>query len=181
MPGRTPPAPRAALSDTAQTLLGVGHVLTIGGVKRAELRADSALVNEAVDHVELRAVRIMFFSPIGDTLSSAAAPAATYNLRTLQVALHGGATVTSRAGSQLTTARIVYDAAADRLFGDTTYTIGSRSGKGFEADPALRSVRAPKPPAAPGTAPASGRAGAPKRGRATATPGGAAAGTRPPG
>ena len=156
MPGRTPPKAPTVLSDTAQVALGVTHVLTLAGVKRAEVRADSGLFNEAVDHVELRNVRVMFFSPLGDTLSNATAPAATYNLRSMQVTLRGGATVISRGGGQLIAPRMVYDATADRLSGDTTYTLsggaGTRTGKNFEADPALRSVRAPKP-AAPATAP----------------------------
>jgi hypothetical protein len=172
MPGRTPPAPRAALSDTAQVALGVGHVLTVAGVKRAEVRADSGLFNEAVDHVELRNVRVLFLSPLGDTLSNATAAAATYNLRLLQVAMRGGVTVTSRGGGQLAAPRMTYDATTDRLSGDTTYSLvggaGNRTGRSFEADPALRNVRAPRP-ATP--APAPGR----NPGRALAQPKGRAA------
>ena len=152
MPGRTAPPPRAALSDTAQVALGVGHVLTAAGVKRAQLRADSALFNEAVDQVELRGVRVMFFSATGDTLSNATAPAATYNLRSQQVKLRGGATVISRSGGQLAAPHMTYDTATDRLLGDTTYALtgpsGARSGKSFETDPTLRNVRLPKAAAA---------------------------------
>ena len=157
MPGRTPPAPRAALSDTAQVAHGVGLVLTDGGMKRAEVRADSALFNEDVDHVELRAVRVIFLSEIGDTLGNATAPAATYDLRAQQVTLRGGATVIARSGQQLAAPRITYEATGNRLHGDTTYALtgpgGSRSGKSFETDPTLRNVRAPKPPAPAATPP----------------------------
>jgi len=157
MPGRTPPAPRAALSDTAQVAHGVGLVLTMGGMKRAEVRADSALFNEAVDRVELRVVRVLFLSDSGDTLSNATAPAATYELRAQRVTLKGGATVIARNGQQLAAPRVTYEAIGNRLLGDTTYALsgpgGSRSGKSFETDPTLRNVRAPKPAAA---APANG-------------------------
>jgi hypothetical protein len=157
MPGRTPPAPRAALSDTAQVAYGVGLVLTTGGMKRAEVRADTALFNEAVDFVELRAVRVLFLTEVGDTASNATAPAATYDMRAQRVTLHGGATVVARNGQQLAAPRMIYDATGDRLHGDSSYTLtgpgGSRAGKGFETDPTLRTVRAPKPPAAPAATP----------------------------
>jgi hypothetical protein len=153
MPGRTPPAPRAVLSDTAQVAHGVGLVLTMGGMKRAEVRADSALFNEAVDRVELRAVRVTFLSELGDTSSTATAPAATYDLHGQRVTLHGGATVVARNGQQLAAPRVIYEATGNRLLGDTTYALtgpgGSRSGKSFETDPTLRNVHAPKPVASP--------------------------------
>jgi hypothetical protein len=148
MPGRTPPAPKVALSDTAQVAHGVGLVLTMGGMKRAEVHADSALFNEAVDRVELRAVRITFLSELGDTVSNATAPAATYELRAQRITLHGGATVIARNGQQLAAPRVMYEATGNRLLGDTTYALtgpgGSRSGKSFETDPTLRNVRARK-------------------------------------
>jgi hypothetical protein len=141
-------------SSAAQLAFGVRHVLTTAGVRRAELQADTAAFDETGTRVELRRVRLTYFTAAGDTVATTAAPAAEYDLRARRVTARGGASVVTRDGRQLTTQRLTYHAADGRITGDSAYTLVSggprRAGVGFDADPGLRTVRAPRPLGAPG-------------------------------
>jgi hypothetical protein len=124
----------------------------VGGARRAILVADSALLDEDVSQVELRKVRMVFFSAAGDSVAWVTAPAARYDLAGLTVDARGGVVVQSTAGRTLNTARLRFDARRNVLAGDSAWQTsgpgGATSGTAFEADPALRSVGRPRPPAA---------------------------------
>lgn len=137
--------------SAAQVLLGARHVVTVGGARRAILTADSAILDEDVSRVELRRVRMVFYGPAGDSIAWVTAPAARYDLAALMVEARDGVVVQSSGGRTLNTPRLRFDARRNMLVGDSTWQTagpgGGTSGTAFEADPALRSVSRPKPPA----------------------------------
>ncbi len=137
-------------SDSArQMAFGVRHNLTFGGVLRARISADSASVRDEGGSITFYNAVIVFVSTIGDTLSTANASKAVYDISTHRILLSGGtsgsATVRGRDAQQLTSSRITYAAREDRLEGDTVYSFsapgGARSGSDFQVDPGLKALR----------------------------------------
>jgi LPS export ABC transporter protein LptC len=138
----------ASRDSTVQIALGVRHRIVSGGVQRALLRADTARFPEAMTHLSLRGVRMTFYATTGDSVGTLTARSAEYDLRRGRLALAGDVTARSFDGRELKTPRATYDVSTQRLTGDSTYALtasGRRTtGIGFDADPALRDLRAPR-------------------------------------
>jgi len=115
--GPSTPAPNARAGDpaVAQVVFGVTHNLTVNGVRRAALHADTALVGDSATTVELRRVRLTLYSAAGDSVGALTAPAATYDLRARRVSARGGVTVVGAGGRRSTSPTAVYDGATGRV------------------------------------------------------------------
>jgi len=111
------PAPNARAGDpaVAEVVFGVTHNITVNGVRRASLHADTALVGDSSTTLELRRVRLTLYSAAGDSVGALAAPAATYDLRSRRVSARGGVTVLGAGGRRTSPATAVYDGTSGRV------------------------------------------------------------------
>lgn len=116
-------------SVVAQIGFGIRHELTTGGVRRAEVRADTATFNEAGTGAELHGVRLVLYSAAGDSVGVLVAPAGTYDLRARRVALRGGVTRVV-GGRRSVTADAVYDAGQGRVVDNGVQPPAARRGAG---------------------------------------------------
>jgi hypothetical protein len=125
------PAPNAGSTDpaVAQVVFGVRHNVTVGGVRRAELQADTALFGDSTTSVELRGVRLVLYSPAGDSVGAVTAPAATYDLRARRLAARGGVTLLV-AGRRTTAPGAVFDGETGRVTESGARPAEARRGAG---------------------------------------------------
>jgi hypothetical protein len=169
--------PDRPLSDSAvaQLAFGVRHQLMTAGVRRGEIRADTAMFNDAGTRVDLRRVRFTLYSPAGDSIGAAVAPAATYDMVAQRVEMRGGVAISAPGGRRLSATALTYDAASGRFSGDGAAAFAGVGTRGPAVPrltrPAPRApaprAPAPGPPAAAAPAPGAPATGAPT----TATPG----------
>jgi hypothetical protein len=115
-PGRPGRATNADPVDpaVAQLVFGVGHNVTVGGIRRAALRADTALFGDSATSIELRGVRLILYSPGRDSVGVVTAPAATYDLRARRLTARGGVTLLV-ARRRTSAPGAVYDAATSKV------------------------------------------------------------------
>lgn len=141
-----PAASRSELPDSAdQMMFGMKHALTAGGVRRADLRADTALFYDQGNRVDLRRVNTVFYTVGGAPNGTMVAQRGALDQRTQVLDARGDVVVTSVDGRKLTSPHVVYERSANQITSDTSFVFtrppnGTLSGIGFRADPQLRNV-----------------------------------------
>ena len=146
-PERAPTvAGASALPDSAeQVMFALRHQLTTAGVRRAQLRSDTAYFYDEGNRIELRKVRLVFFSAAGDSSSVLTGRAGRYDVRQQRVEGRGDVVVTSTDGKRLTSPHLVYDRVTNQITSDTVFNFTepgrSLSGVGLRTDPQLRNVQ----------------------------------------
>jgi len=152
-----PPTARAVpLPDSAdQMLIGMSTIVTEAGVRRADLRSDTALMYEDNTRTELRKVNAVFYTATGTKDATLTAREGTYNMRLGTMEARGDVVVTSTAGRRLTTPQLRYDPGRNEVSSDSTFRLTMPDGRvlsgvGFISDPDLNSVRILKDPKATG-------------------------------
>ncbi|MGH7713712.1 MAG: LPS export ABC transporter periplasmic protein LptC [Gemmatimonadaceae bacterium] len=152
-----PASVRAApLPDSAdQMLFGVSTVITDAGVRRAELKSDTALMYDNSTRTELRKVNATFFTVTGVQDATLTSRSGTYNMRLGTMEARGDVVVTSTAGRRLTTPELRYDPGRNEVSSDSAFTLTMPDGRvvqgiGFISDPDLNSIRILKNPKASG-------------------------------
>ncbi|HJU74708.1 MAG TPA: LPS export ABC transporter periplasmic protein LptC [Gemmatimonadaceae bacterium] len=144
------------LPDSAdQMLIGMRVALTDGGVRRAELRADTALMYDDNARSELRSVNAVFFTPTGVQDATLTSREGTYNIRLGTMQARGDVVVNSTAGRRLTSQELRYDPGRNEVASDSAFRLTLPNGQvmqgvGFISDPDLNSVRVLKDPKASG-------------------------------
>ena len=141
-----PLASRAVLPDSAeQVMFGLRHALTVDGVRRGELHADTALFYDNSNRIEMRGVRTYFFTVAGDSNAVMSGRAGTYDVRLGRIEGRGDVKVASKDGRELTSPRLVWDRTINQISSDTSFTFkrGAQeiSGIGFRSDPGLKNVQ----------------------------------------
>jgi LPS export ABC transporter protein LptC len=137
---------RMTLPDSAeQVMFGLRHALTVNGVRRGELMADTALFYDAMNRVEMRGVTTYFFTATGDSTAVMTGREGTYDVRQQRVEGRGDVKIVAKDGRQLTSPRLVYDRTNNQVSSDTSFTFKQPgreiSGIGFRSDPDLRNVQ----------------------------------------
>lgn len=146
-PERAPTvAAASALPDSAeQVMFTLRHQLTTAGVRRAQLVSDTAYFYDDGNRIELRKVRIVFFTATGDSSSVLTGRTGRYDVRQQRVDGRGDVVVTSVDGKRLTSPHLVYDRLTNQITSDTTFTFTepgrTLSGVGLRTDPQLRNVQ----------------------------------------
>jgi LPS export ABC transporter protein LptC len=134
-------------ADSAdQVMFGVTLYLTDGGIRRAEVHADTAYMYEENTRTELRKVNATFFKPSGEQDGVLTSLEATYNTRLGNMEARGNVIVTAADGRKLESPHLRYEPSRNEITSDSTflatYTDGrTLSGVGFVSDPDLRNVR----------------------------------------
>lgn len=132
--------------------VGVRHILTSDGVRRAQLLADTALFVDGEALVRFRNVRVHFFGDLGEEVSILRAEEGLVNLETEDMEATGQVVVVDRDQSErLETEVIEYIADADELRSEVDFVFyrGTNTirGQGFVSDPGLDTVRVTQPSA----------------------------------
>ncbi|MGQ0539608.1 MAG: LPS export ABC transporter periplasmic protein LptC [Gemmatimonadaceae bacterium] len=145
---KEPPTVRGgALPDSAdQLLFGVTVYLTDAGVRRAQLKSDTALMYDANTRTELRRVNTVFYKPSGEQDATLTSMAGTYNMRLGTMEARGDVVVNSTDGRRLTTPHLRYDPGRNEVASDSAFRLTLPDGRvlqgvGFVSDPDLNSIR----------------------------------------
>ncbi|MGQ0639445.1 MAG: LPS export ABC transporter periplasmic protein LptC [Gemmatimonadaceae bacterium] len=152
-----PPSARVApLPDSAdQMIIGMSTVITDAGVRRADLRSDTALMYDDNTRTELRKVNAVFYTATGAKDATLTSRAGTYNMRLGTMEARGDVVVVSTAGRRLTTPELRYDPGRNEVSSDSAFRLTMPDGRvlsgiGFISDPDLNTVRILKDPKATG-------------------------------
>ena len=148
--GPEAPPPTVAAADSAdQIFFGLVHNLTLDGVLRARLQADTAHFFQASQRAELQRVHVVFFSPQGQQTSELTSIEGTYDWRTGNMEARGNVVAVTPDGRRLRTSVLEYDRTTDRLAGPASFVFDAPDrhleGESFEADPDFRNVVTTRP------------------------------------
>lgn len=147
-PAAPPVSAEPSLSDSAdQVMFGVRTNLIGGGLRRGELRSDTAFALEQGRRYELRGVNATFFdATTGAQTGTLVGREGTYNAGTGIMEARGNVVVTSSDGRVLTTPQLRYNSAVNEISSDSAFTFkdpqrGDVEGIGFVSDPSFRTIR----------------------------------------
>lgn len=147
-----PVVPGTSLPDSAdQMIIGMSTILTDAGVRKAELKSDTALLYDDNTRTELRKVNAIFFTQAGEKDATLTSHEGTYNMRLGTMEARGDVVVISTTGRRLTTPQLRYDPGRNEISSDSAFRLTSPDGRvmqgiGFVSDPDLNSIRILKNP-----------------------------------
>lgn len=142
-PPRVSGSPMADSAD--QMMFGINTLLTDRGVLNAELEADTAFFFDENTRIELRVVKLTFYTRTGERNSVLTGKEGTYNTRQSQMEARGNVVVVTEDGRRLTTEQLRYDQIRNEISSDSAFVLtepGRRlEGVGFTSDPNMNNVR----------------------------------------
>src|SRR5688572_19966507 len=182
-PPRVSGSPMADSAD--QMMFGISTLLTDRGVLNAELESDTAFFFDENTRIELRVVKLTFYTLTGERNSVLTGQEGTYNTRQSRMEARGNVVVVSEDGKRLTTEQLRYDQVRNEISSDSAFVLtepGRRlEGVGFTSDPNMNNVRVHRLIEGQGAV-STGELGSPRPGARPAAPArGSARTTRPPG
>ncbi len=145
--GTAGPPTTVAAADTAdQVLFGLNHNLTIDGVLRIRLQADSAWFYDATQTAELFGVTVEFLSPEGKLTTTLTSTDGTYYWRTGDMQARGNVVAVTPDKKRLTTEILNYSRPRHEINGPEAFVFDAPDrhleGDGFTADPEFENVEA---------------------------------------
>lgn len=142
-PPRVTGSPMADSAD--QMMFGISTLLTDRGVLNAELESDTAFFFDENTRIELRVVKLTFYTRTGVRNSVLTSREGTYNTRQSQMEARGNVVVVSEDGRRLTTEQLRYEQNRNEISSDSAFVLtepGRRlEGVGFTSDPNMNNVR----------------------------------------
>lgn len=144
-----PPTAESAADSADQVIFGLTQYLTIDGVRRVRLQADTAYFYQVPQRAALRHVHVTFYSPDGVETSNLTAMRGTYDWRTENMEARDDVVAVTPDHRRLTTSVLQYDRATDKIQGDQPFVFVTPErrleGKGFTSDPDFKNVVAGQP------------------------------------
>ena len=135
----------AICGECDQIMFGIRTVLTDRGVRNAELEADTALFFDENSRIEVRGVKLTFYTRTGERNSVLTSREGTYNTRQSRMEARGNVVVVSEDGRRLTTEQLKYDQVRNEISSDSAFALtepGRRlQGIGFTSDPNMNNIR----------------------------------------
>lgn len=133
------------LPDSAEQMaFGLTHELTTKGIRRAQLRADTAFFYDDGKRIEMRRMSTVFYTPDGVKNGTMVSDQGTYDRRTDKVDGRGNVRVVSEDGRRLTSPHLVYERLTNQISSDTSFEFVAPGrqlrGVGLRADPQLHNV-----------------------------------------
>ena len=142
-PPRVTGSPMADSAD--QLMFGISTLLTDRGVLNAQLQADTAFFFDENTRIELRGVKLTFYTRTGVRNSVLTSREGTYNTRQSRMEARGNVVVVSEDGRRLTSEQLRYDQVRNEISSDSAFVLtepGRRlEGIGFTSDPNMNNVR----------------------------------------
>ena len=141
-----PVAKHAAIPDSAdQLMFGVWFLLTDAGVKRAEVRGDTAYLYDESTRSDLRRVKTDFYKLTGEKDATLTSLQGTYSSRLGTMEARGQVVVITTDGRKLETPHLRYDPARNEISSDSAFILTQTDrrleGIGFVSDPDLNNIK----------------------------------------
>lgn len=139
------PPTASVLPDSAdQVAYGFRKFITVEGVQRVELEADSAFHYPQREEWELYVLEVQFYSVLGERRSTLTARQGTYDWRTGNMEARDSVVAVTPDGRRLTTCAITYSQDHDEITGPCAFVYDAPgehlTGDSFIADPDFREV-----------------------------------------
>jgi len=145
--GKAPPvAARPAIADSAdQVMFGARVKLTADGIRRADVKSDTAFFYDDNTRVDMRVVNSVFYTLTGTQDGTLTSKRGIYNVRLGNMEAMGDVVIVSTRG-KLTTPQVRYDPSKNEVASDSAFVMtrpdGSKlRGIGFVSDPNLKTIR----------------------------------------
>lgn len=150
-----PPVTIDVAGDTAEhKMFGLRHTVTVDGVLRARVEADTAYMYEGSEQWELIGVTVHFFDAMGTQTSTVTSDEGTYDQRSKDMEARGNVVGTTPDGRRLTTSVMKYISSLDQLEGPESFVFTAPDenmrGASFTADPDFTRVRITRVRGTPG-------------------------------
>ncbi|MFN8581876.1 MAG: LPS export ABC transporter periplasmic protein LptC [Gemmatimonadaceae bacterium] len=142
-----PPVAKAgALPDSAdQMMFGVWFLLSDAGVRRAEVRADTAYMYDQNTRTDLRKVKTDFFKATGEKNATLTSLTGQYNSRLGTMEARGMVVVITTDGRKLESPQLRYDPGRNEISSDSVFVLTQTDrrieGIGFISDPDLKNIK----------------------------------------
>lgn len=149
--GGIKPTATTTVADTAdQVLIGMTHELTVDGIRRARVRADTAYFFQQSQTAELRNVHVTFFSNAGDETSEMTSREGTYHWITGDMEGRGNVVVVGKSDGRTLRSEVMrYKALKNEVSSDLAFVFDAPGrhveGDGFVSDPNFTDVTATHP------------------------------------
>lgn len=143
-------APSIFADGADQVMLGVEHFMTVDGVRKGKLVADTAYTYEDASRVDLRILQIQFFDETGADRGLLTSSLGEYNLESGDMIVHDNVVLNGsmQGGSpaRLETDSLAFEASTNRLTTDASWILTHGDGTvergvGLVTDPALESIQ----------------------------------------
>ena len=137
-------------ADTADMIYyNVRHNLTVDGIRRATVEADSAYFYEGAQVIEMMVMRVTFYSPDGVETSRLTSREGTYRWRTGDMEARGDVVAVTPDNRRLETTILEYLRNTNEIHGREPYVFTTPDqrleGQAFRADPDFRNVVTTQP------------------------------------
>lgn len=144
------PLTTATAADSAdQVLIKMEHYLGQDGLRRSVVFADTAYIYEATHLIDMRQVRVVFFTNSGDTSSVITGERGIYRTQDGTMTATGNVVARTPDGRLLHTEKLQYDKTRNQISSDTPfkYDRGAEhlEGNGFTTDPSFVNVVTQQP------------------------------------
>lgn len=144
---------RLARMNVDQVIYGLEHVMTTGGVRKANLHGDTAYFKDADSRVDLKGVKLDFFNETtGATSGSLTSRSGKYDMRTGAMTATGNAVLTiqgDKGPRTITSEELNYDVQGNRVWTDKAFVSKEAGrevqGTGFESDTKFQNVTVRNP------------------------------------
>ncbi len=148
--GSGEPPTTLATQDTAdQVLYGFEHNVTLDGVYRARLTADTAFLYQGTQTALLYGLQVRFYTPQGELSSTVTANDGTYDWRTGNMEARGDVLAETPDDRVLTTTILRYTRRDDTISGPEAFVFDAPDqhleGDGFTANPDFTTVDTENP------------------------------------
>jgi len=145
----TPPTMTAVTDSADQVLYELRHNLTVEGVLRAHLEADTAYFFQSAQRADLVGVTVVFYSPEGRQTSRLTSETGIYDWRSGNMEARGNVVAVTPDNRRLTTSVLRYQRATDQISGPNDFVFDSPErhleGESFTSDPEFKNVVTTRP------------------------------------
>ena len=144
------PLTAATPADTAdQVIFGLVHNITLDGVPRAKLEADTAYFYQGPQKADLKHIHVIFYKDDGGIASNLTALAGKYEWRTGNMRAIDSVVAVTPDGRKLKTSILDYQKGSNQISGPDYFIFDGPGrhleGQSFTADPEFKNVATTKP------------------------------------
>lgn len=158
------PPVSVSAADTADQVLGnMEHLITMDGVRRTKVLADTAYLYDATNLARLKVVTVTFYDVNGNETSTVTSDSGLYQMRDGSMNAWSNVVAKTPDGRTLRSEELTYNARTKQIASDKPFTYDRAdthlAGNGFTSDPDFRNVVTRQPRGGQRPGPGGGAAG----------------------